>query len=315
MRALVTGASGFVGRHLTTALVDAGYDSVLGAGGPNDRGDFFPIDLSDGDTLRAALDVVRPDAVFHLAAQASVPDAQSDPATTYDVNVLGTARLLRAVRSYRDDGHAAPRIVFSSSADVYGVRDPGDYPLVETLEPRPANPYSASKVAAEAILQGEARSFGLDVVIARSFNHIGPGQNDRFAVASFALQLARIAAGARPLLAVGNLDAKRDFLDVRDVVAAYVALARDGKGGETYNVCSGDAFSLKRILGDLITIAHVAVEVRDDPARMRPADTPLLVGSSDKLRRATGWSPSVPMARSLRDIYEDARARVSKETA
>lgn len=306
MRALVTGAGGFVGRHLTVALVEAHYEGVLAAGGPNDGGDFFPIDLRDGDTLRAALDIAKPDVVFHLAAQASVPDAQSDPATTYAVNVGGTANVLQAIRSYRDDGNVAPRIVFSSSADVYGTRDPSDYPLTEQLEPRPANPYSASKVAAEAILRGEARSFGLDVVIARSFNHIGPGQDDRFAVASFALQLARIAEGAPAQMLVGNLDAKRDFLDVRDVVRAYVALARDGVNGEIYNVCSGEARSLKSILGELIAIARVAVEVRDDPTRMRPADTPLLVGSNEKLRKATGWQPTISMTRSLRDIFAAA---------
>jgi GDP-4-dehydro-6-deoxy-D-mannose reductase len=306
VRALVTGAGGFVGRHLTVALVEAQYESVLAAGGPNDGGDFFPIDLRDGDTLRAALDIAKPDVVFHLAAQASVPDAQGDPATTYAVNVGGTANLLQAIRSYRDDGNVVPRVVFSSSADVYGTRDPSDYPLVERLEPRPANPYSASKVAAEAILQGEARSFDLDVVIARSFNHIGSGQDDRFAVASFALQLARIAGGAPSQMLVGNLDAKRDFLDVRDVVRAYVALARDGVNGEVYNVCSGEARSLKSILGELIAIARVAVEVRDDPMRMRPADTPLLVGSNEKLRKATGWQSTISMTRSLNDIFQAA---------
>jgi len=313
VRALVTGADGFVGRHLLEALARTGYDAVLGAGGPQGAGDFFPIDLGDGDTLRAALDVAKPDIVFHLAAQASVHDAQTDPQTTYDVNIMGTARLMRAIRSYRDDGHAAPRVVLSSSADVYGARDRGDYPLTELLELRPANPYASSKVAAEAILLGEARTFDLDVVVARSFNHIGPGQDARFAVASFALQLARIADGAPPILLVGNLDAERDFLDVRDVVEAYIALAARGRRAEIYNVCSESAVSLKRVLGELIGIAHVPVEVRDDEEQMRPADTPLLIGSNAKIVSVTGWKPKIPLSRSLHDIYEDAKARMAKE--
>jgi GDP-4-dehydro-6-deoxy-D-mannose reductase len=307
VRALVTGASGFVGGHLVAALEASGW-SVVGCG-THGQGDFLPIDVSDTESLRGALDVAKPDVVFHLAAQAAVPDALVDPLATYDVNAIGTARLLSAVRSYREDGNAVSRIVFASSADVYGRRKPEEFPLREELAPRPNNPYGASKAAAEAILVGEARSFDLDVVIARAFNHIGPGQSERFAVASFAAQLAKIAEGGSRVMLVGNLDAKRDFLDVRDVVAAYVALAQNGVAGETYNVCSGAPTALKDVLGELIAVARVAVEVREDPARMRPSDTPTYYGSNEKLRAATGWMPRIALTRSLRDIYEDARAR------
>jgi len=247
--------------------------------------------------------------VFHLAAIAAVPDALADPLGVYDVNALGTARLARAVRSYRDDGGASPRIVFASSADVYGRREPHEYPLLESYAARPENPYSASKAAAEAILLGEARSFDLDVVIARAFNHIGPGQSDRFAIASFAAQLARIAEGCSPVLMVGNLEAKRDFLDVRDVVAAYLALAKGGARAEIYNVSSGTAISMREMLGKLIAAARVPVEVREDPDRMRPSDTPVSYGSSEKLRAATGWEPRFKLERTLRETYEDARER------
>jgi GDP-4-dehydro-6-deoxy-D-mannose reductase len=306
MRALVTGASGFVGRYLVDALRRGGAE-VWPCAGPRDAvSGMHPIDLSDIPTLRAALDAGRPTVVFHLAAQTFVPDSLRAPMDTYDVNTIGTARLAAAVRAY--GGNPPPRIVFASSAEVYGSRDRSEYPLHETLDLRPGNPYGASKAAAEAILVGESRSFGVDVVIARAFNHIGPGQKEHFVVASFAAQLARIAAGGSPQLFVGNLEAARDFLDVRDVVGAYIALARGGERGEIYNVCSGSGTTIRDVLRELIAIARVPVEVREDPSRLRSAELPLSVGSSEKLRVRTGWTPQIPLVRSLRELYESARA-------
>jgi GDP-4-dehydro-6-deoxy-D-mannose reductase len=302
MRALVTGARGFVGRYLLEALRQAGAQA-LGCCGPGDTDDgYLTIDLAEVQTLRNALETYRPTVVFHLAAQTFVPDALRTPLETYETNVMGTARLAQAVREYATESR--PRILFPSSAEVYGPREPQAYPLRETLGLRPANPYGASKAAAEAILLGESRSFGTDVVIARAFNHIGPGQSERFVVASLASQLRRIAAGGPPLLYVGNLQSARDFLDVRDVVQAYIALARDGEPGEVYNVCSGKAVTIRDILRELIAVARVAVEVREDPARMRAAEIPLSVGDPEKLRARTGWTPQIPLLRSLRDVYE-----------
>jgi GDP-4-dehydro-6-deoxy-D-mannose reductase len=306
MRALVTGASGFVGRYLVDALRRENAQ-VTACGGPHDAAGLLPIDLADASTIRAALDVARPEVVFHLAAQTFVPDSFAAPAATYEANAMGSARLAQAVREYAEAGERAPRIVFTSSAEVYGQREPADFPLQETLALRPATPYAASKAAAEAILLAEARAFGLDVVVARAFNHIGPGQSDRFVVPALARQLADIAAGGTPLLLVGNLNAARDFLDVRDVVAAYVALARDGESGQVYNVCSGTAVKVRDVLRELIAIAGVAVEVREDPQRLRPLDVPFFVGSAAKLQARTGWRPCVPWRRCLRDVYDDAR--------
>ena len=305
MRALVTGASGFVGRYLVPALGAAGYD-ILACGGPHD-GDFFPLDLNDVSSMRAALDVAQPEFVFHLAAQTFVPESLSSPAETYEANTLGTARLLEAMRTYGADSGHTPRLIFISSAETYGIQPPNAFPLRETQPLNPTNPYAASKAAAEMVVLGEARSFGIDVVIARAFNHIGPGQSDRFVVANFAKQLASIADGGEPLLYVGNIDAKRDFLDVRDVARAYVMLAKHGKPCEVYNVCSGVARTIREVLRELIIAAHVPVEVREDPERMRPSDVPLFVGDSTKLREATGWEPEIPFRRSIRDIYESAR--------
>ncbi len=304
MRALVTGATGFVGRYLVEALRARG-DEVLACGGPHDA-DALPIDLLDRSSLRAALDLAAPEVIFHLAAATFVPESIAAPTVTYETNVHGTANVAQAVREYARGADARVRILFTSSAEVYGIQPAENYPLRETCALSPANPYAASKAAAEMLLLGEAHSLGLDVVIARAFNHIGPGQSDRFAVAGFASQLAKIAAGAPPQLYVGNLDAKRDFLDVRDVVRAYIALARDGKVGETYNVCSGTARAMRDVLRELIIAAHVPVEVRDDPQRMRPSDVPLSLGDATKLREATGWEPQIAFTASIRDIYRAA---------
>jgi GDP-4-dehydro-6-deoxy-D-mannose reductase len=304
MRALVTGATGFVGRYLVDALRRDGAE-VFACSGPNDSAaGYLPLDLSDAETIAAALDAAKPAVVFHLAAQTFVPEALRAPIETYEVNAMGTARLTKALRGYRP---ARTRLLFVSSAEVYGARDASEYPLRESLDARPGNPYGASKAAAEAIVLGEVRSFGLDAIITRAFNHIGPGQSERFVVASLAAQLARVAAGESRQLFVGNLQTARDFLDVRDVVSAYVAIARDGEPGEIYNVCSGAAVTIRDILGELIRIARVPVEVREDPARMRSADVPLSVGDPAKVRARTGWQPRIPLAHSLRDIYHAAR--------
>ncbi len=307
MRALVTGASGFVGRYLTRALASGGWD-VLPCGGPGEGGAFVPLDLADEDAVAAVLDLARPDVVFHLAARTFVPDALANPMATYETNAMGTVRLAHGIVAYAGRSRCAmPRLLFTSSAEVYGARVPSDYPLVESLAPRPANPYAASKAAAEALLAGVANAGGLDVVIARSFNHIGPGQSERFAIAGFAAQLARLSRGSgNRELFVGNLSAERDFLDVRDVVAAYLALARDGSSGEIYNVCSGVPTPIRDMLRTLILTAHVPVEVREDPSRMRTSDVPVAFGDNRKLRDATGWSPQISLERSLRDVYAAA---------
>ena len=307
MRVLVTGANGFVGRHLVARLRAAGHD-VVAAGHIDHGGDVVPFDLRDSRNVARVIAGARADAVAHLAAQAFVPTSIADPLGTFEVNVGGTLRVLEAVRA----ANGRTRVLVAGSADAYGPQPPRCYPLVETTAPVPANPYAASKIAAEAFALAAARSYGLDVVVTRAFNHIGPGQDERFVVPSFAMQLARIAAGGNPLMRVGNLDAQRDFLDVRDVVHAYM-LVLEGRAtaGEMYNVASGKAVSIKELLRQLVTIARVGVEIRDDPERMRPADVPLVLGDAAKFRTATGWEPSISLATSLRDVYADACERVA----
>ncbi len=305
MRALVTGADGFVGRYLCEALAQSGHE-VVAAGGPGAAPPSFALDLADDLNVRGIVDLAKADVIFHLAAQTFVPDAIASPLDTYETNVVGTARLLHAVRGARAVTAKNPRIVVVSSAEVYGHHTRADFPLTEEAAVLPANPYAASKAAAEAIALAEARTYDMDVIVTRAFNHIGPGQNDRFVVASFAKQLAAIAAGEERVLSVGNLEAQRDFLDVRDVVAAYVGLIDGGARGEVYNVCSGQAMKIAEVLRRLITAAHIPVEVREDPARMRPSDVPLFYGSNAKLVTACGWQPLISLDRSLREIYDAA---------
>ncbi|HTV73787.1 MAG TPA: GDP-mannose 4,6-dehydratase [Candidatus Acidoferrales bacterium] len=306
MRALVTGGNGFVGKHLGEALRARGY-TVICAGRSADGSDVdFPLDLLDFDNVRGVVEAARADVVLHLAAQAFVPAATRDPLETYQTNILGTARLYEALRQ----SGQKPRLLFVSSAEVYGAREPSAYPLRESAAVRPMTPYAASKAAGEAIALASERTYAIPSIVARAFNHIGPGQDERYAIPSFALQLAAIAAGAPAVLRVGNLQAERDFLDVRDVVQAYIDLIERAQAGETYNVCSGRAVSLQEMLRRLIAIAHVAVEVRDDPERLRPSDTPLSYGDATKLQSATGWKPMRTLDESLRDVYADARERL-----
>jgi GDP-4-dehydro-6-deoxy-D-mannose reductase len=306
MRVLVTGASGFVGRHLIDALRAGGHEPVA-AGGPHDA---LPLslDLRDQQSVQRVVDVAAADAIVHLAGQAFVPQSIADPLGTLAVNATGTAYVLDAARAYRDRVQAPLRVLIVSSAEVYGVQRPERMPLDETTVPRPGNAYAASKLAAEAYALAWQRSYGLDCIVARAFNHIGPGQDTRFVVSSFARQLADIAGGAPPLMHVGNLEAQRDFLDVRDVVAAYVLLLANGRSGEVFNVCSGRPVAIREVLRQLITIAQVPVEIRDDPERMRSSDLPILCGDATKLRAQTGWEPHYSLATSLRDIYAAARA-------
>jgi GDP-4-dehydro-6-deoxy-D-mannose reductase len=305
VRVLVTGSSGFVGRHLVAALAARGHEVVRTDHVAHE--DVLAVDVTDPLAVRGAVELAQPDAVAHLAAQAFVPASLDDPARTLAINATGTLHLLDAVRGLVADGGAMPRVLVVSSADVYGTQPPDAYPLRETSPALPRNPYAASKVAAEGLAQAYARSYGLDAVVTRAFNHIGPGQDERFAVAAFAAQVARVAAGGDPLVQVGNLEASRDFLDVRDVCDAYVALLEGGgEAGEIYNVCSGTATTMKEILRQLVMLARVPVEVREDPARMRPADVPVSVGDASKLRRATGWAPRIPLPAALRAVYESA---------
>ncbi len=321
MRVLVTGAAGFVGGHLVEFL-RAEHPEVEVFGLERMHGTAPEVlalgvasvqaDLDDAASVDAALEAVRPDRVIHLAGQSSVQHSWTDPGATLRTNVLGIVHLLDGLRRRE----SAARVLVVGSADEYGAVGPGDVPLREDAPLRPISPYAVSKAAQGLLALQYSRPGGLTVLVTRTFPHTGPRRGEAFAESSFARQLAEIAAGRRaPTLRVGNLEAVRDFSDVRDVVRAYWALLEKGHGGEAYNVCSGTGFSIGEILQKLIAIAGLQVEVQVDPDRLRPADIPVLVGDPGKLRAATGWQPRISLDVTLRDLLADWRERVGAGAA
>lgn len=314
MKVLVTGANGFAGRHLLAELARRGISAVAtgyeSAGGvkPGDavaRGSMRPLDLRDQEQVRRFIAEVEPDAVVHLAAQSSAGASFAAPRETFEVNVLGTWSLLAALR----DEAPAARLLAITSADLYGPSAP-ELPHRETAPMNPRSPYGASKAAQDLLVELAAAAYHLKAIRVRPFTHSGPGQRVRFALPAFAAQIAAIERGEhRPVLAVGNLDVVRDYSDVRDVVRAYADLLTRGTPGEAYNVCSGRGLPLRHLVETMTRAARVPVRVAVDPARLRPADLPHLVGDPAKLVAATGWRPSIEIERTLADLLDEARSR------
>lgn len=293
---LVTGASGFVGRTLL---------GMAGPGGIGGFGRILPltdeVDLRQPAALDRALAGQSPDAVIHLAAITFVPDSIARPHETYAVNLHGTINLLEALNR-RGFGGA---FLYVSSGDIYGAVPAQELPITESHLPRPRNPYSASKLAAEAYCYQLSQTSPVRVFIARPFNHIGPGQSDRFAVAGFAKQIAAIRQGKQPpAIEVGNVDVTRDFSDVRDVVRAYLKLLEAGVSGEAYNVCSGVERNIGEVLRQMLALAGVDATVTRVAGKLRPNEQTRHYGSNRKLCEDTGWAPSVPFEQSLRDLLD-----------
>ena len=311
MRALITGAAGFVGRHLTTLLARDGAWEIFGIESrpsmsiPDVR--MIVCDLRDDALTRKAIHDCRPDAIFHLAAQANVPVAVASPSDTLINNAVAQINVIEACRAASLD----PVILVVSSAEVYGAAAPEDLPLTEQQPFRPANPYAVSKVAQDMLGLQYFLSYGMRIIRVRPFNHIGPGQSDHFVVSNFARQIAEIEAGlADPVVRVGNLDAQRDFLDVRDVVRAYELITRPEFAGEVFNVASGIPRSIRSILDQLVTLSSAEITIQEDPARLRPSDVPMLIGDAGKLTRSTGWEPRIPIEQSLADTLDFWRERI-----
>ena len=291
MRVLVTGAAGFVGRHLLPALSSAGHE-VFACD--------VEVDVSDAAAVQAKVETSAPDAIVHLAAISSVAQSAREPDLTRRVNFEGTHCVLDAARRIVP----SCRVLTVTSGDVYGTRDPGAEPFREDAPLRPGSPYARSKAEADVLAERFAEE-GLDVVRVRAFNHTGPGQSDAFVVPSFARQVAEIACGARPAaLRVGNLDSVRDFLDVGDVVAAYVRLLDPSVEAGTYNVASGSGRRIGDLLDRLLALAQITPEIEVDPARLRPTDW--AVGDAARLRAATGWAPQIPLDDTLSRVLRCA---------
>jgi GDP-4-dehydro-6-deoxy-D-mannose reductase len=307
-RALVTGAEGFVGGHLRRRLADAGYEVLSGVGiddnsVPNRR----HFDLCDPSSVNDLVKWASPvDVVVHLAAITFVPDAARSPERVLDVNLLGTVRLLDAVQRHAPNA----RMLFVGSSEAYGP--PQALPTTESHPLAPANPYAISKAAADEYCGYLHQATQLDVIRARPFNHSGPGQADSFVLSSFARQIAEMEMGTRdPVLHVGNLDVARDFSHVTDVVDAYLALVESGRTGEAYNICSGEAVTLRGILDRLTTRTDVEIETRVDPARLRKIDIPEIRGSHEKLTADTGWNPQRTLDCLLDDLLTYWRSELA----
>lgn len=303
MRALVTGGLGFVGRHLVAHLEAQGDDVVT-----VDRHGDPPVDITDAAAVRAAVEAAAPEAVYHLAGWADVGASWAHPHEVLRVNAVGTLNVLEACRHAGVD-----RVLSVSSADVYGLVTEADLPLTESSPLRPTSPYAASKVAADALAQQAFLGHGLAVVRVRPFNHLGPGQSEAFVAPALAARIARAELAGGGEVAVGNLSARRDFTDVRDVVRAYRLLIERGEPGEVYNVCSGVDVAVQDLVDQLVAMSRHPIRLVQDPSLVRPIDLPVLRGDASRLAAATGWRPEIPLAQTLADLLDDMRSRVAAE--
>jgi GDP-4-dehydro-6-deoxy-D-mannose reductase len=296
MRALVTGSNGFVGHHLIAHLLDSG-DEVLGI----DR----DVDVTDEAAVRAVFETYRPDVTYHLAALTHVGESWDHANEFTRVNVVGTHRILDAAF----DAVPSSTTVVVSTSEVYGIVREEDQPLFETFRVAPANPYSSSKVEAERVAHDAMRRRGQRVVIARPFNHLGPGQSATFVVPALVTRLLDAREQGRGEISVGDLSTRRDFSDVRDVVRAYRLLAKFGLSGEVYNIASGLDVALSDIAERLVSQLAPTVKLVVDPALLRPVEIPVFRGSYEKLNEATGWSPQISLHQTLEDVVSDLVAR------
>jgi len=314
MRTLITGVTGFVGHYLVEHIGAVSPETeVWGLVSDAEPGEAPPGvcevsgDLTDFPSLVAAVETAQPEIVVHLAASSSVATSWDRPGRVLEVNAVGTVNLFEAVRELG----ASPRVVVSSSAEIYGPVPADQQPIREDSPLRPVSPYATSKAALDLIAAQYFYGFGLPTVRLRLFPHTGPRRQPQFVASSFARQIARIERGLDPpRLAVGNLDTVRDFTDVRDVVRAYWLAATDGRAGEAYNVCSSRGVVIRDLLDILLGRSDAEIEVEVDPERLRPADIPILVGDGTRFAEATGWQPEIKFERTLGDLLEWWRENV-----
>lgn len=293
-RLLVTGLDGFVGGTVRRLLDDAAmrerFELIVPA---------TVIELRERATLAAAIGETWPDCVLHLAGQSSVPVAASDPLATYEINFLGTLNLLEALKTCGFAG----RLLYVSSGDVYGRVSTGDLPVREDHPVHPRNPYAVSKAAAELLCSQWTLAHDFEIVIARPFNHIGPGQAAWFVVSDFARQIVEIKLGMREAeIRVGSIDVTRDFTDVRDIVRAYLLLFEGGRCGEIYNICSDKEKAIRGVLEELLRLSKVDCRIITEAARIRPTEQTRMRGSYAKLQREVGWEPGTDIVQSLQDV-------------
>lgn len=310
MRVLITGITGFVGSHLAEYALKQGgvvYGSIRWRSKTEnivhikDRLNLIDCDLRDPASVCNLVAESKPDIIFHLAAQSFVPTSWRAPSETLGTNILCQINLLEAVRA----STCNPLIHIAGSSEEYGFVELHELPVRETNPLRPLSPYAVSKVAQDLLGYQYFKSYGMKIVRTRAFNHTGPRRGEVFATSNFAKQIAAIEAGKRePVVRVGNLDAKRDFSDVRDIVRGYWLALEKGRAGEVYNLASGKMRSIREVLELLLSMSSQKIRVEIDPDRLRPSDVPMLYGDSSKLRDEVGWQPEFPLEKTLRDLLE-----------
>ena len=313
-KVFITGATGFVGRYLIRLLSIENYQ-IYGTAYPElpEKAEFeetttlYNIDIRSEEDISSAIKDVVPDKIFHLAAVSNVGHSWRKRKETMESNLMGSFYVFESVRQFAPKA----RILFVSSSDVYGISAPVKEALSEDIDPKIVSPYAFTKVCGEQLSQFYSEIEGLDVVIARPFPHTGPGQSSDFVCSDWALQIAKIEMGlVEPVIKTGNLDVRRDFSDVRDVVKAYIFLLEKGGRGEIYNVCSGRAAALNDILKILLSFSSKKIEVKVDPDKMRKADIPLLLGNNEKIRNELNWLPEIPLDQTLKELLNYWREMV-----
>jgi GDP-4-dehydro-6-deoxy-D-mannose reductase len=318
LRALITGITGFAGSHLAEYIL-ANHPDVEIYGtmrwrsrtenveSIQDKITLLECDLRDATSVKTLLGRVRPDKIFHLAAQSYVPSSWNAPAESLTTNVLGQLNIFEAVRELGID----PWIQLACSSEEYGLVHEDELPIKETNPLRPLSPYAVSKVGQDYLGYQYHMSFGLKVVRTRGFNHDGPRRGDVFVSSNFAKQLVEVEKGKKePVIHVGNLEARRDFSDVRDIVRGYWLSLEKCPAGEVYNICSGKAYSIQEILDRLIDVSGVKVKIERDKSRLRPSDVPVLIGDCTKFKKATGWEPHIPYDQTLADMLAYWREKI-----
>ncbi len=306
-RILIIGAAGFVGGYLARHLKNDLHRKTFLTKLPNEKINIegfsvYDLDILNQDQIRSILSTLHPDEIYHLAAQSSVSVSWNDPKLTAKVNITGCLNLLEAVRSI--PGYS-PKIILVGSGEEYGRLPDGVSLVSEETQINPCNPYAVTKAAQNMFGTLYAKSYGMHIVMVRAFNHIGKGQSTQFVAADFCRQIAEIMAGKREnVIYTGNLSAKRDFTDVRDVVRAYSLLAQYGKDGETYNVGSGKSIEIKTLLQKIISQSGENIRIETDPNKLRPIDIPEIRADISKLKNDTGWQPNIPISQTLKEMLE-----------
>lgn len=319
MKVLVTGITGFVGSHMADYILE--HHPAVELFGiyrwrsrteniehVRDRFTNMECDLRDANNVRTVIDQIRPDRIFHLAAQSFVPSSWRAPSESLETNIIGQVNIFEAIKDLKID----PWVQIACSSEEYGMVYDNEVPIRETNPLRPLSPYAVSKVGQDFLGYQYFMSYGMKIVRTRGFNHTGPRRGDVFVCSDFAKQIVQIEKSLRPpVIHVGNLDAQRDFTDVRDMVRAYW-LALDGacQPGEVYNICSGKCWTIQEVLDKLVAFSKVAIRVERDPRRLRPSDVPILLGDNTKFSNATGWTPAINFDQTLKDILDYWRQRI-----